>query len=216
MKNKSTEEAGSLFFDNFSNNNSGWEITNSDSETAIINENGYQLTNHTSERWMRYTLFPKIGDRKNLLIQCELEIDEHSDLGQIGILWGFNESHTRLNRFCISSSGNGCTIMHFNNNHRPVFFRFFDPFFSIDKNSGLAIGESGLKRTGTRKVSFEIRECNNYFFFRINKKLAYIGHVSHFADMGEGVGFYVDPGVSATIKKLKISRLTSSKAFSLN
>jgi hypothetical protein len=63
---------------------------------------------------------------------------------------------------------------------------------------------------------FELRESNDYWFFRINKQLVYIAHRIHFASIGAGVGFYLDPGVTISIKKLQISRRGLSKAFSLN
>ena len=190
-----------LFYENFSNNNAGWEIVNNDTEAAVITENGYEIKNTDLDEWKRYTLFPNMDSKKNIRMRCTLEIIPGLSIGQIGIMWGFNEKHHQLNRFCISTSGSGCTIMHFEKNHRPVFYRFYDPFFSIGN---------------TKEVAFEIREINNYFFFRINKQLVYIGHTSHFADLGSGFGFYVDPGVAASVKKIKIDRAISNKVFSLN
>ena len=195
------EPASCLFYEDFSNNKANWEITKNEAETSTITENGYELKNTDQDRWHHFSVFPKIGNLKNIRIRCLLEVNELSSLGQIGIIWGFDKTLRRLNRFCISSSGNGCSIMHFERNHRPVFYRFFDPFFSIEK---------------TRKVFFEIRERDNYFFFRINKKLVYIGHISNFADLGEGFGIYLDPGVSATVKKIKITKAILNRAFSLS
>ena len=190
-----------LFYENFSNNNANWEITQNDKESAAITTNGYELKNTDEDVWHHFSVFPEIGNTKNIRMRCLLEIDPKSDLGQIGIIWGFDQKMSNLNRLCISTNGTGCSVLHFTKNHCPVFFRFFDPFFSIGK---------------TNKVLFEVREYKNYYFFRINKKLAYVGHVSHFADEGNGFGIYIDPGVSASVKKIKISRTTSNTVFSLN
>ena len=187
--------------DDFIDNRHGWELSNKNSEKAEITENGYQLENKDSDSWHHFSIFPKIESLKNVLIQCRIELNSHEGPGQFGLIWGFDQKLSRLNRFCLSTEGRGCSVLHFEKNHRPVFHRYYDPFFKIDLSM---------------PVVFELRESNDYWFFRINKQLVYMAHQIHFASIGAGVGFYLDPGVAISIKKLQISRRGLSKAFSLN
>ena len=187
--------------DDFTDNRYGWEIVSSTKETAIITSKGYQLENKDKNRWHHFSLFPEIETLSDIIIKCRIEVDVDSGLGQVGMIWGFDKSMTQLNKFCLSAQGKGCSIAHFEKNHRPVFHRYYDPFFKIDLS---------------RPVVFELRESNDYWFFRMNKQLVYIAHQIHFASIGAGVGFYLDPGVAISIKKLQISRRGLSKAFSLN
>lgn len=205
MKNQNLAEQfeSSLYIikDDFLDNRNGWQLVDSDKETAMITPNGYKLVNKDIERWHHFSLYPELVSLKNLHIKCQLEIDADSGLGQIGLIWGFDKNLNRLNRFCMSTAGKGCSVMHFERNHRPVFHRFYDPFMDIDLS---------------KPIVMEIREANDYWFFRINKKLVYIGHQTHFAAKGGGVGFYLDPGVVARIKGLRVSKRPISKAFSSN
>lgn len=206
MKNQNLAEQfeSSLYIikDDFLDNRNGWQLVDSDKETALITPNGYMLVNKDLEHWHHFSLYPELASLKNLHIKCQLEIDADSGLGQIGLIWGFDKNLNRLNRFCMSSAGKGCSVMHFERNHRPVFHRFYDPFVSIGTLASTAV--------------LEIREANGYWFFRVNKQLVYIGHEIHFATKGSGVGFYLDPGVKAVIKKLRVSRRLLSKASSSN
>jgi hypothetical protein len=187
--------------DEFIDNRHGWELTNSNTEIAALTDQGYSLENKDIDSWHHFSLFPKVDSLKNLLIQCRIEIDSKAGPGQCGIIWGFDSKLRRLNRFCFSTKGRGCTVMHYEKNHRPVFHRFYDPFFNIDTS---------------KPILLEIRESNDYWFFRINKQLVYIAHQIHFAEKGNGIGFYLDPGVSIRVKKLQVSQKGLSKAFSLN
>ena len=187
--------------DDFIDNRNGWELVESEKETAVFTQKGYLLANKDTDRWHHFSLYPEISSLKNLHIKCQLEVDINSGLGQIGLIWGFDKKSNRLNRFCLSAQGKGCSIMHFERDHRPVFHRFYDPFMDVDLS---------------KPVVMEIREANDYWFFRINKKLVYIGHQTHFAGKGGGVGFYLDPGVVARIKGLRVYKRPISKAFSSN
>jgi hypothetical protein len=188
--------------DDFEDNRYGWEIVSSTRETAIITPKGYQLENKDKDRWHHFSLFPEIDSLKDIVIKCRIEVDVDSGLGQVGIIWGFDKSMTRLNKFCLSAQGKGCSIAHFEKNHRPIFHRFYDPFI-----------DSGLFY---RSAVLEIREANGYWFFRVNKQLVYIAHQIHFAHKGVGLGFYLDPGVIARVKKLHVYRRPVNKAFSSN
>ena len=205
MKNQKTADKLNPFDiilkDDFIDNRNGWELSNKDTEKAEIAENGYQLENKDSGNWHHFSIFPKVSSLKNVLIQCRIEIDKHEGPGQFGLIWGFDQKLSRLNRFCFSAEGRGCSIMHFEKNHRPVFHRYYDPFLKIDLN---------------KPVILELRESNDYWFFRVNKQLVYIAHQVHFASLGNGIGFYLDPGVGISVKKLQVSRRGLSKVFSLN
>jgi hypothetical protein len=73
-----------------------------------------------------------------------------------------------------------------------------------------------MKIDTSQPVLLEILQREDYWYFRINKKLVYITHQIHMAGLGSGIGFYVDPGVSINVKKLKVSKRGVNKAFSLN
>ena len=205
MKNQKTADKLNPFDiilkDDFIDNRNGWELSDKDTEKAEIAENGYKLENKDSGNWHHFSIFPKVSLLKNVLIQCRIEIDKHEGPGQFGLIWGFDQKLSRLNRFCFSAEGRGCSIMHFEKNHRPVFHRYYDPFFKIDLS---------------RPVIIELRESNDYWFFRVNKQLVYIAHQVHFGSLGTGIGFYLDPGVGISVKKLQVSRRGLSKVFSLN
>jgi hypothetical protein len=190
-----------ILTDSFTDNQNGWEITDTVKEVAALTDQGYHLVNKDVDRWHHFSIFPKFVTLKNLFIQCRIEVNKGIGPGQFGIIWGFDKKLQRLNRFCLSSEGRGCTVMHFERNHRPVFHRFYDPFMKID---------------ASQPILLEILERDGYWYFRINKKLVYITHQTHMADLGNGIGFYVDPGVSINVKKLKMSKRGINKAFSLN
>jgi hypothetical protein len=185
--------------DDFTDNRHGWEITNSALESAALKEEGYCLENKDRDNWHHFSIVPGLESFKDVLIQCRIEVDPKAGPGQLGLIWGFDQNLRHLNRFCFSSGGRGCTVMHFQRNHRPVFHQFYDPFFQIDLS---------------RPVLMEMRKKNGYWLFRINKERAYIGHQSHFSSLGTGIGFYLDPGVSIRVKTLQVSRLVLSKASS--
>jgi hypothetical protein len=188
--------------DDFTDNRYSWEIVSSTKENAIISSNGYEIENKDKDRWHHFSLFPDIDSLKGIVIKCKLEVDVNSGLGQVGLIWGFDKSMSRLNRFCVSAEGKGSSVIHFEKNHRPVFHRFYDPFV----DSGLFF----------RPAILEIREKNGYWFFRVNKQLVYIAHEVHFANKGVGFGFYVDPGVKVRVKKLRVYKQLASKAVSSN
>jgi len=202
MKNQSNTPPEPIIVDDFIDNRNGWEIVDSDKETAQLTPEGYLLNNKDSDRWHHFSLYTGLSSLKDVAIKCKLEIDEASAVGQIGLIWGFDKNFSRLNRFCMSATGKGCSVMHFERNHRPVFHRFYDPFVDL----GL------LSRTAV----LEIRETNGYWFFRVNKQLVYIAHEVHFAAKGAGIGFYLDPGVIVRVKKLRVTRHPISKVFSSN
>lgn len=205
MKNQKRAESVNIsqviIHDDFTDNRNGWQLTDAETESAILTSDGYLLENKDNTRWHHFSIFPDITTLKNILIKCKLEIDIESVPGQAGLLWGFDKNKSQLNRFCLSAAGKGCSVMHFEKNHRPVFHRFYDPFVDI-----------GLSRS----VVMEIREANGYWFFRINKKLVYIAHEIHFASKGCGIGFYLDPGVKVRIKKLRVSHAHKIKESCLS
>jgi len=194
--------ADDIINDNFIDNRYGWEIVDSSKETAALTPDGYEIENKDKDRWHHFSLFPEIDSLKGIVIKCKLEVDVNSGLGQVGLIWGFDKSMSRLNRFCVSAEGKGSSVIHFEKNHRPVFHRFYDPFV----DSGLFF----------RPAILEIREVNGYWFFRVNKQLVYIAHEVHFANKGVGFGFYVDPGVKVRVKKLRVYKRLASKVFSSN
>ena len=202
MKNLSSTPAEHIIKDDFIDNRYGWEIVDSDKETAMLTCDGYLLNNKDKDRWHHFSLFPDLTSLKGIAIKCKLEIESDSGVGQVGLIWGFDTKMSQLNRFCISAAGKGCSIIHFERNHRPVFHRFYDPFINIGTLSQTAV--------------LEVREANGYWFFRVNQQLVYIAHEIHFAAKGAGIGFYLDPGVRVRIKKLRVARRPSSKAFSSN
>lgn len=193
---------GFIIKDDFSDNRYGWEIVDSTKEMAHFTTEGYVLANKDLDQWHHFSLYPAAVSLKDILIRCRFEIDSDSGCGQIGLIWGFDSKMTQLNRFCLSAAGRGCSILHFERNHRPVFHRFYDPFIDIGSEN--------------RTVVLEIRESNGYWFFRVNKQLVYVAHEIHFASKGAGVGFYLDPGVKACIKKLWMAKRPLNKAFSLS
>ena len=89
--------------DDFTDNRYGWEIVSSTKETAIITSKGYQLENKDKNRWHHFSLFPELESLKDIVIKCRIEVDVDSGLGQVGIIWGFDKSMTRLNKFCLSA-----------------------------------------------------------------------------------------------------------------
>ena len=187
--------------EDFSDNRLGWELTQNQTESASITESGYHLKNSSMSHWHHFSIFPGIASLQNTRIQCRIEIDPNSGPGQMGLIWGFDKKMSRLNRFCLSTEGRGCSVLHFQKNHQPVFHRFYEPFVAINRAKPVVLG---------------IAEKYGYWSFYINKKLVYIGHQIHFSHLGNGIGFYLDPGVSITVQKIRITQKKTNKAFSLN
>lgn len=188
-------------YERFEANLIGWEEVDNKDEYAAIEANGYILKNKDIHHWHHFSLFMLVPEQTGLYMRAIIEVDPESGPGQFGLLWGYNEKVSRLNRFCLSAAGKGTSIVHFERNHRPVFYRYYDHFTSFD----------------TRKpVLLEIREHKGYFCFSVNRRTVYLAHCSHFADLGNGVGFYLDPGVSIRVKKFQVAQLVSpNTTFSL-
>lgn len=187
--------------DNFSDNRYGWEVVDSPTEKAAIARKGYVLENRNTQRWHHFSLFPALASLRDISIRCSMEIAADSGMGQMGLMWGYNEKLHQINRFCLSTSGIGCSVMHFERNHLPVFHRFYDPFVQINTN---------------KPVMLEVREGKGYWYFRMNKQLVYIGHQIHFSNKGSGMGFYLDPGVKIRISTFEVTQRYANKVFSLN
>lgn len=189
-------------YEDFQANFRGWQEVDNKEEFASIDMDHYILKNRDIDRWHHFSLFPDIPEVTGLYIRTLISIDPESHPGQFGLIWGFDPKMKRLNRFTLTSTGKGASVVHFERNHRPVFHRFYDHYFSVNTE---------------KRILMEIREDSGYFYFTINRRLAYIGHTSHFVNNGYGVGFYLDPGVSIKVKKLQVATIVKpDTVFSLN
>ena len=184
-----------LLFEKFQNNQNEWEIVDAIDETAYIDEEGYHVSNKNENRWHHFSIHPLISTSKDRIVQCIIELEECNAYGQFGLMWGFDKSLKRVNRFSIPVNGKGSSIVQFEKNHKNIFYGFYEPYVSIDPN---------------QPILFEISRVDRYYFFRVNKQLVYISHIAHFTDMGRGIGFYLEPGIKICVKKLRISNLTKN------
>ena len=190
-----------VFEDDFQNNNAGWEIIDCETEHSFINDSHYFLENKSENHWMFYHKALTGSFPKNFVINTEIELLENKGYGQFGLLWGFTDPSHILNRFVRSAETERFTITRFEKNHHRSFHRFSDQFKKEPE-------------TGSKQF-FSIMLLNDYYYFFLHKyqRPIYICHKSHMQSEGNRFGFYIEPGLTIRVDKIKIERLILKPDF---
>lgn len=182
----------SIIDENFTNNRNNWEEVDNNKECARIENGNYYMENHDEWSWKFYHLNFPIKRNDNFKITTRISIEKIVEIGQAGIVWGFDKNHEVLNRFTIAADLKRFTIMQFEKDHRKIYHRFSDK----------------LNRPLIKSINeLMIIKENKYLFFKINDSVIYICHEAHFCNYGPRVGYYVEPGIKISSNFFSIELL---------
>lgn len=188
-----------LFRDDFDNNLKNWETVKNDDEQAFIKDGYYWMENTSNSRWMYYKTKLPLNKKDDFLIDTEIEILSKNEYGHVGLVWGFGKGVEVLNRFTVSADGKRVLVMQFDKNHHREYHRFHS---------------WNLKPSKEGSVRLSIAKIDGYFYFLHNGNLVYSCHISHFADDGPYIGFYVEPGILIRSSYIETKRLITKKEAS--
>lgn len=182
-----------LFEDSFSDNLHHWQLENQESEFAQIQEGHFVMENLSRSQWQFHrTLLPDVLP-KHFQIDASIELEKSSSIGHFGLVWGFGEMFTRLNRFTISANFKRAVLMHFERNHNPVIHRFQSREIPIIKNH--------------EKIRFRVIQTHGYCFFYLQDQFVYLVHADHLADPNKAIGFYLEPNLKIRANNLSVKEL---------
>ena len=178
-----------VIVERFKSNDNNWEEVDNSTEFAKIENNRYFMENRDVWSWKYYDIDASINKYENFIIEARLRIEKIREIGQLGIVWGFDKNHEILNRFTIAADLNRYSIMQFEKNHRRIYHRFSEklsPFILKNENE------------------LSITKEHKYLFFKINKEIIYVCHEAHFYQRGPRIGFYIEPGVGISSSFLTV------------
>lgn len=182
--------------ENFKNNKRKWEVVDIESEYAEIKDGYYHLKNKSTHRWNYYKVKTRLNKNQDFLIESTIELANQKEVyGHVGLVWGFNQKHEYLNRFTLSADGKRALIIHFEKDHKTVFHRY--------QNKNLP------KINISQPIQFTIIKLGAYFHFFINQQRIYIGHECLFANYGNYIGYYLEPGLSVKTNFLQVKSIKS-------
>jgi len=173
----------------FENNVNNWEEIDTDKEFAKIQGGRYVMENRDDWSWKYYDINVSINKHQNFIIEAKIKIENIREIGQFGIIWGFDKKHAILNRFTIAADLKRFSIIQFEKDHLRIYHRFTE---KLDHS--------------VQKIKNELTIVKNkkYLFFKINKQIVYICHEAHFHEGGPRIGFYVEPGVKISSSFLTV------------
>jgi hypothetical protein len=175
------ETCNDSFHDDFKDNRFGWEVTDKKNEFSAIMNDEYVMINKSKSRWNYYHMPCSCLIGKHWQLEASLTCDPHDACNKFGLMWGFGLKAEVFNRFSLSADGEHVSIVCFDRNHHRIYHRFYT---------------GGLNVSTTSEIRMSIIRNGNYYFFTINQQTVYISHVSHFMNLGNRFGFYVEPGLT--------------------
>lgn len=190
-----------VFEDHFDNNIAGWEAISNEDEKAFIKEGHYFMENRSQNRWMFYHKgLPKDLPR-NFVINTEIEVLDHGEYGQFGLVWGFAKPHHILNRFAVSTVSDRFTVATYEKDHHRVLHRFSGTYAELVST--------------TRKYFLSVMLLDDYYYFFLHhtQRPVYICHRSHLHREGSRFGFYVEPGIMIRADYIKVQRIITNPRF---
>lgn len=195
------ERCVSVIKEDFKNNKRKWELVESETESAFLENGRYTMINKAEGRWKYYKTKSNLKKDQHFMLDAYIDLKRNENsFGHFGLVWGFDDELEYFNRFTMSADGKRVLIMHFEKDHREVFHRF-----QTRKNT---------KAIRNRPIRFTIYRIGEYYHFSINGKTIYTAHEYHFARNGSYVGFYVEPGIEISssfleIKKIKLHHINT-------
>lgn len=186
----------SLMREEFKNNHRNWEQVENETEKAFISEGNYFMKNSSSSNWNFYKMKTALKRNQNFILEAYLQLENYEDCyGHFGLVWGFDRNNEHLNRFTLSADGKRALVMHFEKDHRKIYHRF--------QNRQLS------KINRKEPIRFSIIRMGDYFYFFINKMVAYTAHESMFADNGSYVGYYIEPGLEIKSNYIEVKKISA-------
>ena len=173
----------------------GWQLTQTNHADARLQASGYKLENKTDNHWQYYHLPFPLSKNENFLISCKFSILEANKNSQFGIVWGFDEAAEQLNRFTISLNSAYFKLAHFNRKN----------FIAIHQFRGKH--KRCIEQQGINEL--HMLNINGHYFFYINDESNPVYQCSalQFPLQGNRVGFFIEPSMQVSVKRLFISKL---------
>lgn len=182
-----------LFEDSFIDNRHHWQLENRETEFAQFQEGNFVMENLSRSQWQFHRILLQDDLPKHFQIDATIELDKSSSIGHFGLVWGFGEMFSRLNRFTISANFKRAVLMHFERNHHPVIHRFQSREIPLIKHD--------------EKIRFRTIQTHGYCFFYLQEQFIYVVHADHLADADKSIGFYLEPHLKIRANSLSVKEL---------
>jgi hypothetical protein len=186
-------ETNLLFEDAFTDNRHHWKLEDSESEFAQIQEGHFEMENLSRSIWQYHHIRLPASLPKEFQIDATIQLEQSASIGHFGLVWGFNDRFTCLNRFSLSADFKRAVVMYFERNHSHVMHRFQSRNIPHIKPQD--------------KIRFRIIQTDGYCFFYLQEQFIYLVHASHLADSDRNIGFYLEPYLKIRANHLSVKEL---------
>lgn len=192
------KDSAPIINESFGANINTWEIVDTQDEEAYIKDHYYWMHNRTDAQWNYYKIKSSIEKHNSWLMYTEIQLLSMDEFGHYGLVWGFDQHREHLNRFTVSADRERALLLHFEKDHRRIFYRH----------------QHNFKTDKTRSViSLMIVKAGDYLHFYIDDILIYISHQQHFANEGPYFGYYIEPGLFIRSNRFELYRLHLENRF---
>lgn len=171
-----------------------WEVTSNQQEESFFSDGYYWMKNKSETNWMFYENQFPFDKHSDYILDVIIELQNKDEYGHFGLIWGFDKEREVLNRFSLSADKQRCTIMKFQKDYCRTYHRYQSNLTDL---------------TDHQLFQLTIVKLQDYFYFLLNGKTIYISHASHFINLGNHYGFYVEPGIFIKCHLARLSKLTS-------